>query len=266
MLEAEIKFALINRLHSSGKVGDGDVVASELKVAGGARRADLVLANGKLQAFEVKSDSDTLERLEAQVGVYLEHFDKVTVVSGEKHLDRILDVVPDRVEVLQITKANAGYCWKVARRGRTENIVDAAKLLAFVPVKLAVKRLREAGVACPTNIPRSEVEKIARHASIAKLREIVISYIKERHLDANRKFSQSRLKSIEKRISLLSVTSKPPRTDFLDVSVDEKTILSENSEYVKDLPGAVRVRSADSCAPLYVLRRATYEAQSSSSS
>ncbi len=52
MHEADIKAALVDTLIESGFVDTNTVIISEFPVASWTRRADIVLANGKLLGFE----------------------------------------------------------------------------------------------------------------------------------------------------------------------------------------------------------------------
>ena len=60
-------------------------------------RVDIAVFNGALHGFEIKSDYDTLDRLEGQAEVYNATLDTVTVVVGRTHLEHVLDAdfVPD---------------------------------------------------------------------------------------------------------------------------------------------------------------------------
>ena len=76
--------------------GDGEtVIFEELGVQHGFSRIDLAVVNGELHGFELKSDQDTLARLPEQADTYGRVFDRVTLVVGERHLRRAVEVVPD---------------------------------------------------------------------------------------------------------------------------------------------------------------------------
>ncbi len=60
-----------------------------------AARADVAVINGSLHAFEIKSDSDSLERLPGQVEAYRGVFEYVTLVCGRRLLERARTTVPD---------------------------------------------------------------------------------------------------------------------------------------------------------------------------
>jgi len=95
MNDADIRIATKQALFVE-HMGDAEtVIFEELGVQHGLSRIDLAVVNGELQGFELKSDSDTLARLPEQVVSYGRVFDRVTLVVGERHLRRAVEVVPD---------------------------------------------------------------------------------------------------------------------------------------------------------------------------
>lgn len=57
-------------------------------------RADVAVINGSLHAFEIKSDSDSLDRLSSQIEAYRGVFEYVTLVCGRRLLNRARASVP----------------------------------------------------------------------------------------------------------------------------------------------------------------------------
>lgn len=75
---------------------------TEFRVAG--CRADAVILNGTSAAYEIKTERDDLQRLKTQIEAYRRVFSQVNVVTGEKHLDDVLKIVPGDVGVLSISR------------------------------------------------------------------------------------------------------------------------------------------------------------------
>ncbi len=71
------------------------LVLDELGIHHGKYRADIAVVNGSMVGYEIKSDTDTLRRLEAQVFGYNSVFDRVNLISTERHLDEALEKVPE---------------------------------------------------------------------------------------------------------------------------------------------------------------------------
>jgi hypothetical protein len=117
------------------------VVLDELGLRRRAGRADVVVVNGVLHGYEIKSDRDSLRRLARQTLLYGEIFDQVTLVVGPRYALRVLDLVPCWWGVLEIAAADT----------------DA---------KFAVRR---EGTLNPSRSPRALVELLWRDASLALL-------------------------------------------------------------------------------------------------
>lgn len=72
---------------------------AELPIANFSRRVDLVMANGSLSGFEIKSKKDSLQRLVGQIETYKLYFEKVTVVCATKHLSNVKEMVSSEVGI-----------------------------------------------------------------------------------------------------------------------------------------------------------------------
>lgn len=102
-LEPNIKATLINHLRRSGVISLGTPILSEFSIFDGARRADLcIIIKNRMIAFEIKSEADSLTRLEGQIEDYLNYFDKVVVVTAPKFTAQIKEKVPKNVGIWEI--------------------------------------------------------------------------------------------------------------------------------------------------------------------
>ena len=75
-----------------------------LKVAGA--RIDIAVINGSLHGYEIKSASDTLNRLPRQLIAYSYVFDYLTIITEETHSSEIKDMVPEWVGITICTTEN----------------------------------------------------------------------------------------------------------------------------------------------------------------
>lgn len=91
MLELEIKKLLTSYLSANT---NSDAFLEEVELSGGQVRADFVDAEN-MHCYEIKSEADSLNRLLNQGARYSRVFDKVTLVTAEKHLTKALELVPD---------------------------------------------------------------------------------------------------------------------------------------------------------------------------
>jgi hypothetical protein len=93
MRDKDIRQPLIRELRRSHDTDT--LLVDEFGLCQGDVRVDVAVINSALNGFEIKSDSDTLDRLPAQQHVYSKVLDTVTIVAGEKHVDGILKIVPE---------------------------------------------------------------------------------------------------------------------------------------------------------------------------
>lgn len=66
-------------------------------------KADVVMLNGTSTVYEIKSERDTLKRLQHQIDAYRKVFARVNVIAGANHVDAVRDLVDDDVGVLLLT-------------------------------------------------------------------------------------------------------------------------------------------------------------------
>lgn len=77
------------------------VLLNEFRV--GNSKADTVILNGTSTVYEIKSERDSLARLEQQVESYRKVFAKVNIITGENHLSSVISLIPDDVGVLLLS-------------------------------------------------------------------------------------------------------------------------------------------------------------------
>ena len=108
MREPQIKAALIDELFAEGRIDSDTVIVSEMPVAALPRRADLVVANGNLLGFEIKSDGDTTSRLRGQIEAYQASFEGIIIVTAARHLNEVIECAPEPVGVFVIERMEHG--------------------------------------------------------------------------------------------------------------------------------------------------------------
>jgi hypothetical protein len=66
----------------------------------GGCKADIAILNGTASVYEIKSERDSLARLERQITAYAKVFAKVNVIASENHVDAVIGTVPNDVGIL----------------------------------------------------------------------------------------------------------------------------------------------------------------------
>jgi hypothetical protein len=106
--EASIRHALKNRYlrHHHGR---SDVLMiDELGLAHARGRVDLAVFNGHLHGYEIKSASDTLDRLPRQLTIYADALQRLTLVLATRHLDAATAFAPDWCGLTEIVEGPRG--------------------------------------------------------------------------------------------------------------------------------------------------------------
>lgn len=121
MLDRDIRSS-IKRERFKDHFDDPDtIVVDELGLRHGVSRVDIAVVNGFLHGYEIKSDSDTLQRLSNQVSIYSKVLDYATIVVGEKHEPKVKDQIPDWWGIQVVYFSEYGTIEFRDERGHKEN-------------------------------------------------------------------------------------------------------------------------------------------------
>jgi hypothetical protein len=80
----------------------------------GGCKADLAILNGTSIVYEVKSERDSLIRLERQVAAYARVFAQTYVIAAENHVDAVAATVPSDVGILLLNRRHQISTLRVA--------------------------------------------------------------------------------------------------------------------------------------------------------
>lgn len=122
-------------------------------------KADIAILNGTATVYEVKSERDSLARLERQVNAYLKVFARVYIVAAENHVDAVLASVPDDVGVLRLDKRLQISPLRDAPE-RTERTTPAA-IFDCLRTQEARLILTSAGILVPA-VPNTAIHSVLR--------------------------------------------------------------------------------------------------------
>jgi len=75
-------------------------------------RADVVILNGTSNVYEIKSEYDSLDRIQNQVESYMKMFDMVNVITSYSQLPKVYSELPSEVGLMELT---ANYTIKTIR-------------------------------------------------------------------------------------------------------------------------------------------------------
>lgn len=183
--EAKLKAAVVDRLFSSRIMDHDAVLVSELTVDNWAHRTDLVLANGRLWGFELKSERDSLARLPAQITSFSQHFEKFVLVVDEKFASRAEQLIKETSGTgLWISTGNGKLIEKIRPSFRPLAKSNSISLMTVAELR---KFLSKNGYRNIKDCKRADLIELARCMTSKALADGARTAIKERfrkiHLD-----------------------------------------------------------------------------------
>ena len=192
----------------------GGVHINELPT--GTTRADVVhVTEHFMHGYEVKGDGDTLQRVANQLRCYGEVYDFVTFIVTEKHLPKLLPLLPKWVGVL-VASAEGLRPHRAAVYNATVERAPLAKLLLLEDVK---QFLLARGLAGVSTLRSKEVSQFLRTTQLIPLSNLA-QYVRERLmarlperllLRAERKAERERLPPRRKKARQKAKKKKPAK-------------------------------------------------------
>jgi hypothetical protein len=125
----------------------------------GECKADLAILNGTSTVYEVKSERDSLSRLERQVAAYAKVFAQVYVVAAQDHVDAVKGLVSGDVGILLLSRRH--------HISKSRNAVDRpertspAAIFDAIRTEEAQMILRLHGVSVPA-VPNTVLNSVLR--------------------------------------------------------------------------------------------------------
>ena len=180
--DAEIRRALRSRLLVKHADEADTVVIEELGVCRGQVRIDLAVVNGLFHGYEIKSDRDSLRRLDGQFDLYSKVLDRATIVVGDRHLTETSNIVPRWWGVLLVESGLKGPRFKTVRRGRNNPRRDPRSLVELLWLDDAIALLTRRDVARGVRgKPRRMVwDRVCEHFGVHEIAASVRAQLKAR--------------------------------------------------------------------------------------
>ena len=160
------------------------LVIDELGLNHGKSRADIVVINGLLIGYEIKSNADSLIRLKQQIKSYNSIFDKSHIIVGKRYVDTIHKCLPDWWGIILAVKGSRlAVNFKLIRKPCMNQHVNPVSIARLLWRDEAANILRKKGM--PTKLlrrPRAFLyQSLAEKTNISELREIVRESLEQRN-------------------------------------------------------------------------------------
>jgi len=159
------------------------LVIDELGLNHGKCRADIAVVNGQFVGYEIKSNNDSLRRLEKQVKSYNAIFDKISVVVGDRYINSIQSHIPEWWGVIVSVRGLRGAVnFDTTREAQMNKNIDPISIARLLWRNEAEEILRQKQLS-PRILrkPRPILyEHLVDLLNICELRKFVRDYFKKR--------------------------------------------------------------------------------------
>ncbi|NLH79688.1 MAG: sce7726 family protein [Phyllobacteriaceae bacterium] len=160
--DADIRSALHAKRLRRAKSRPDTLVIDELGLAHARSRIDVAVINGCIHGYEIKSAKDNLDRFTAQIGIYRQTLQKLTLVAAPKHVARIMREAPEWCGVMAAEQGpRGGISFHVLRDAAANPDIDPVMMAHLLWRDEVVELLGQAGYA-PKDLrrPRRQLYEI----------------------------------------------------------------------------------------------------------
>jgi hypothetical protein len=150
MNDAQIRESFHRKRLRKYHAAQDTLVVDELGLKHGRCRADIAVINSRLIGYEIKSDEDSLCRLDEQIETYSDVFDRATVVVGTKHANAVCSLVPDWWGIIVSHRGSkGGISFETVRTSCMNRGIDPLAVAQLLWSKEAASILIDLGVPEP---------------------------------------------------------------------------------------------------------------------
>ena len=133
------------------------IIVSEMGLSEGKAIVDVASINGIMCGYEIKSDVDSLYRLEKQISTYKDYFQKITVVTTKTHLAKIRKNYPNWLGIMIAYEENGSVLIKQLRQARYNKQTCKQEITSLLWRDEVRTLLASRGVRGISNTPRRQL-------------------------------------------------------------------------------------------------------------
>lgn len=145
MRDPDIRAALRSQLAEESE--PGTVVIDELALCDGVARIDVAAVGVLVCGYEIKSEGDTLRRLDGQMAAYNRALSRVTLVADSCHLATAAAGLPEWWGLMEAYWVDSAVCLRSLRQAEDNPSLDPTAVAQFLWRAEALKMLEDAGHA-----------------------------------------------------------------------------------------------------------------------
>lgn len=126
----------------------------------GECKADLAILNGTATVYEIKSERDSLVRLDRQVRAYASVFARVYVIAADSHVDAVIKTVPEGVGILCLNRRH--HISTLREAADQPEQTSPSAIFDAIRTEEARMILEAQGVSLPS-VPNTELSRMLRY-------------------------------------------------------------------------------------------------------
>lgn len=157
-------------------------IINEMGIFHGRSRIDVAVMDNGFHGFEIKSESDNLNRLPRQIKDYNLVFERMHIVTQRKYLNEIREMVPKWWGIILVTQKNNKIQLKEIRKGRHNKQVNTKALSTLLWREEAIEILKEKGLHKGIlSKPKKDIyQRLSNHFEYDELKVLISQKIIER--------------------------------------------------------------------------------------
>lgn len=159
------------------------IIINELDVCFGNAIIDVAAINEQIYGFEIKSEQDSLGRLPVQASFYAKVFNRISLVTVEKHCSKAQEILPSYWGIDCVYEKDGCLIIENLRPAGTNEEIDTVSLLMFLWKNELLELLYNNGIA--KGIKSKTRIALARKAAEELPEELISAFVK--HKLKNRK-------------------------------------------------------------------------------
>ncbi len=184
----------------------------------GESKADVLILNGTSHIYEIKTELDSLDRLDNQLSDYAKFAEYVSVVTAEKHFNKIVQKIPSEIGIIILTKKGALSTYRKAISGKkslsNELVFDSLQKAEYSKIILDVLGYIP---NVPNGIMYQRCKVLFKTLDVSDSHHLVVECLKQRNMDVRvKEFIDSVPVSLKAIATSVRFTAKQRQT-FLSV-------------------------------------------------
>lgn len=177
--DGDIRLQLAAWLETEYAYDTTTVICHELAIPRPSARIDVAVANGVLAAYEIKSDVDSLARLPRQVNSFGHVFERATLVTTSRHIEKAKSFIPAWWGILVI---NPDDGFKRVKQGRLNTQISRVHTLYLLTRDELISIARSQMVRVSSRDPKNFiVQKLADELRTSQIMYGVREALKARY-------------------------------------------------------------------------------------